>query len=67
MFNTQFTGLIIKDFAILAAVLSPEIQKNRIEVNRKFKANQNTETIIVDMFLRISAQSKLHTNGIQPS
>jgi len=62
LFNT-----LIKDyFVILAAVLIPEVQKNRIGINRKFKTNQNTN-VIVDLFLRISAQSKLHQNGIQPS
>lgn len=33
----------------------------------KFKTNQNTETIIIDLFTRISAQTELCKNGFQSS
>lgn len=33
----------------------------------KFKTNQNTETLMADFCLRISAQTELYYNGFQSS
>lgn len=64
LFNIHSTSLIIKDyFAISASFTRTQVKQNWIDM--KFKTNQNTETIVVDLWIRISAQTELYKNGFQ--